>query len=185
MEEAIEAMCKGKVIATRRRFSSSSVHDHLDQLCRGEKRQEWDSQERWSQRPPPTAASGANAHPPHPVSISLGEKCCVLEADPCFLFTVKKKLKKNCRRVTKRKRSLSLISQSIWPCLESKESRLEAIFCCLRFSSREAEKREDRRSYRLTERSASISTEEEIICTGATGLLVSRKRLAHSLKAGG
>lgn len=31
------------------------------------------------------------AHPPHPVSISLGEKCCILEADPHFLLTINEK----------------------------------------------------------------------------------------------
>lgn len=31
------------------------------------------------------------AHPPHPVFISLGEKCCILEADPHFLLTIKEK----------------------------------------------------------------------------------------------
>lgn len=61
------------------RSPSSPIHDHLDQFCkRGEKKKRSEFHGRpFDQRPPPTAARGAKACPPHP-----GREVLHLEADP-------------------------------------------------------------------------------------------------------
>lgn len=61
------------------RSPSSPIHDHLDQFCERdekEKRSEFHGRP-FDQRPPPTAARGAKACPPHP-----GREVLHLEADP-------------------------------------------------------------------------------------------------------